>query len=31
MFMEHAFSAVKAGAHGAPALPTDEAYFTQGD
>jgi arylsulfatase A-like enzyme len=31
MFMEEAFRSVKAGAHGPPALPTDEAYFTQGD
>jgi arylsulfatase A-like enzyme len=31
LFMIDAFGAVRAGAHGAPALPNEEAYFTQGD
>ena len=31
LFMVDAFSAVRAGAHGPPALPTEDAYFTQGD
>ena len=28
---EDAFSAVKGAAHGAPSLPNEDAYFTQGD
>ena len=31
LFLVEAFAAVKSAGHGAPALPTDEAYFTQGD
>jgi arylsulfatase A-like enzyme len=31
LFLVNAMEGVKHGAHGAPALPTDEAYFTQGD
>ena len=31
LFLVDAFTAVKASAHGAPALPSDEAFFTQGD
>ena len=31
LFLLHAFEAVKGSAHGAPALPTEDAYFTQGD
>jgi arylsulfatase A-like enzyme len=31
LFLLHAFEAVKGSAHGAPALPSEEAYFTQGD
>src|SRR5262249_19657721 len=31
LFLVDAFTAVKAAAHGAPALPSDEAFFTQGD
>jgi arylsulfatase A-like enzyme len=31
LFLLHAFEAVKGSAHGPPALPTDDAYFTQGD
>jgi arylsulfatase A-like enzyme len=31
LFLVDAFGAVKGAAHGAPALPTEEAFFTQGD
>jgi arylsulfatase A-like enzyme len=31
LFLLHAFEAVKGSAYGAPALPNEEAYFTQGD
>jgi arylsulfatase B len=31
LFLLQAFEAVKGSAHGAPALPSEEAYFTQGD
>jgi arylsulfatase A-like enzyme len=31
LFLLEAFEAVKGSAHGAPALPTDDAYFIQGD
>ena len=31
LFLVDAFGAIKSGAHGAPSLPTDDAYFTQGD
>lgn len=31
LFLQYSFAAVKGAAHGAPALPTEEAYFTQGD
>jgi len=31
LFLVDAFGAVKAGAHGPPSLPNEEAYFTQGD
>jgi arylsulfatase A-like enzyme len=31
LFLIDAFGAVKGSAHGAPSLPTDETYFTQGD
>jgi arylsulfatase A-like enzyme len=31
LFLVDAFSAVKGAAHGAPALPNDDAYFVQGD
>jgi arylsulfatase A-like enzyme len=31
LFLLQAFEAVKGSAHGAPALPNEEAYFTQGD
>ena len=31
LFLMDAFGAVKGAAHGAPALPTEDAYFTQGD
>ena len=31
LFLVDALAAVKSGAHGAPALPTEEGYFTQGD
>jgi len=31
LFLLDAFQAVKGAAHGAPALPTDEAFFEQGD
>jgi arylsulfatase A-like enzyme len=31
LFMIDAFSSVRAGAHGAPVLPTEDTYFTQGD
>lgn len=31
LFMERAFAAVQASAHGAPALPTEDGFFTQGD
>ena len=31
LFLVNAFEAVKGSAHGAPALPTEDAYFTQGD
>jgi len=31
LFLLDAMEGVKHGAHGAPALPTEEAYFTQGD
>jgi arylsulfatase A-like enzyme len=31
LFLEHAFHAVKGASHGAPALPNEDAFFTQGD
>src|SRR5262249_44697151 len=31
LFLVEAFKAVQSAGHGAPALPTDETYFTQGD
>jgi arylsulfatase A-like enzyme len=31
LFLVDVFAAIKAGAHGAPSLPNEEAYFTQGD
>jgi arylsulfatase A-like enzyme len=31
LFMIDAFGAVRAGAHGSPALPNEDAFFTQGD
>jgi arylsulfatase A-like enzyme len=31
LFLVNAFEAVKGSAHGAPALPTEDAYFMQGD
>jgi arylsulfatase A-like enzyme len=31
LFLVDAFTAVKGAAHGQPALPTEEAFFTQGD
>ena len=31
LFLVDAFEAVKGSAHGAPALPNEDAYFTQGD
>jgi arylsulfatase A-like enzyme len=31
LFLVEAFAAVKGAAHGAPALPNEDAYFTQGD
>lgn len=31
LFLLQAFESVKGSAHGAPALPTEDAYFTQGD
>lgn len=31
LFLQQAFEAVKGTAHGAPALPTEAEYFTQGD
>jgi arylsulfatase B len=31
LFLVDAFASVKHGAHGPPALPTEDAYFTQGD
>src|SRR5262245_1457081 len=31
LFLVDAFTAVKASAHGAPALPSEDAFFTQGD
>jgi arylsulfatase A-like enzyme len=31
LFLVDAFTAVKASAHGAPALPNEDAFFTQGD
>jgi arylsulfatase A-like enzyme len=31
LFLVDAFAAVKGAAHGAPALPNEESYFTQGD
>jgi arylsulfatase B len=31
LFLLQAFEAVKGSAHGAPALPSEDAYFTQGD
>jgi arylsulfatase A-like enzyme len=31
LFLVDAFTAVKGAAHGAPALPNEETYFTQGD
>ena len=31
LFLVDALTAVKASAHGAPALPNDDAFFTQGD
>jgi arylsulfatase A-like enzyme len=31
LFLLDAFAAVKGAAHGAPSLPNDESYFTQGD
>ena len=31
LFLLDAFKAVKGAAHGAPALPTEDGYFTQGD
>jgi hypothetical protein len=31
MFLIGAFAAAKSSAHGAPSLPTDDAYFEQGD
>jgi arylsulfatase A-like enzyme len=31
LFLQDAFTAVKASTHGAPALPGEDAFFTQGD
>jgi hypothetical protein len=31
LFLVNAFEAVKGSAHGAPALPSEDGYFTQGD
>jgi arylsulfatase A-like enzyme len=31
LFLVDAFTAVRASAHGAPALPSEDAFFTQGD
>jgi hypothetical protein len=31
LFLVDAFASVKHGAHGPPALPNEDAYFTQGD
>jgi arylsulfatase A-like enzyme len=31
LFLVDAFAAVKSGAHGEPALPSEETFFTQGD
>jgi hypothetical protein len=31
LFLVDAFGSIKAGAHGPPALPNEDRYFTQGD